>query len=171
MDPELQTLVKLPVVLVSRKELYSIITVLGLTVLGCACVLGYSFAHCGELDHGVEKLRIYITSGDKMAERRPADAGGAVGNRSTTVKEPATWRVPRVEPAVNTGNVSVDLTGDAGASRQEATGGRRPDMAQSEDKVGSAAGPTGKNGPPIAYSVVAPNVTQAVPVGGFIKTR
>lgn len=71
----------LPVVLLNRDGLYVIIAVLGVSILGCACVLTYSFANYSKLKHNAEEVRNYIASranvanqhGVKLPKARRAD--------------------------------------------------------------------------------------------------
>lgn len=81
MEPDLHTQVNLPVVLINREGLYVIIAVLGVSILGCACVLTYSFTNYNKLKRNAEEVRSYIASrasianqhGGKLPEARRAD--------------------------------------------------------------------------------------------------
>ncbi|KAH7977080.1 hypothetical protein HPB51_027055 [Rhipicephalus microplus] len=57
MESELETRVSIPVVFVNRHDLYVIVAVLGVAILGCACVQGYSFSN-----FNAEEVRSYIAS-------------------------------------------------------------------------------------------------------------
>ncbi|KAL1435196.1 hypothetical protein MTO96_011120 [Rhipicephalus appendiculatus] len=50
------------VVLISRKGLHVIVAVLGVTILGCACAVAYSFGNYSKLKKNVEDVRNYIAS-------------------------------------------------------------------------------------------------------------
>ncbi|KAL3199505.1 hypothetical protein MRX96_013831 [Rhipicephalus microplus] len=62
MESELETRVSITVVFVNRHDLYVIVAVLGVAILGCACVLGYSFSNFAMLTRNAEEVRSYITS-------------------------------------------------------------------------------------------------------------
>ncbi|CAN7939849.1 unnamed protein product [Ixodes hexagonus] len=67
MEAELRTQVNFPVVLINREGLYVIIAVLGVSILGCACVLTYSFTNYTKLKKNAEEVRSYISSKTKVA--------------------------------------------------------------------------------------------------------
>lgn len=69
MESELQTQVNLPVVLINREGLYVIIAVLGVSILGCACVLTYSFTNYNKLKRNAEEVRNYIASRANVANQ------------------------------------------------------------------------------------------------------
>ncbi|KAL3199501.1 hypothetical protein MRX96_013827 [Rhipicephalus microplus] len=58
MESELETRVSIPVVFVNRHDLFVIVAVLGVAILGCACVLGYSFSNFAMLKCNVEKYAV-----------------------------------------------------------------------------------------------------------------
>ncbi|KAL3199506.1 hypothetical protein MRX96_013832 [Rhipicephalus microplus] len=58
----LETRVSIPVVFVNRHDLYVIVAVLGVAILGCACVLGYSFSNFAILKRNAEEVRSYNAS-------------------------------------------------------------------------------------------------------------
>ncbi|KAH8036948.1 hypothetical protein HPB51_007617 [Rhipicephalus microplus] len=62
MESELETRVSTPVVFVNCHDLYVIVAVLGVAILGCACVLAYSFSNFAMLIRNAEEVRSYITS-------------------------------------------------------------------------------------------------------------
>ncbi|KAL3193638.1 hypothetical protein MRX96_016982 [Rhipicephalus microplus] len=62
MESELGTRVSVPVVFVNRHGLYAIVAVLGVALLGFACVLGLSFKIIAILKQSAEKVRGYIAS-------------------------------------------------------------------------------------------------------------
>ncbi|KAH8036949.1 hypothetical protein HPB51_007618 [Rhipicephalus microplus] len=62
MESELDTRVSIPVVFVNRHDLYVIVAVLGVAILGCACVLGYSFSNFAILKRNAEEVRSYNAS-------------------------------------------------------------------------------------------------------------
>ncbi|KAH7969503.1 hypothetical protein HPB52_019064 [Rhipicephalus sanguineus] len=90
MEAELQTRVNLPVVLVNREGLYVIIAVLGVSILGCAGVLTYSFTNHAKLKRNAEEVRSYIASRVKAADQlsggKQVTAAGAANARPTTIK-------------------------------------------------------------------------------------
>ncbi|KAH7942632.1 hypothetical protein HPB51_028687 [Rhipicephalus microplus] len=62
MESELETRVSIPVVFVNRHDLYVIMAVLSVAILGCACVLGYSFSNFAMLKRNAEEVRSCIAS-------------------------------------------------------------------------------------------------------------
>ncbi|KAH7942151.1 hypothetical protein HPB49_021250 [Dermacentor silvarum] len=60
MEPQMQARFSLPVVVINREGLYVIIAVLGVSILGCACVLAYSLGNYGKLKKNAEEVRNYI---------------------------------------------------------------------------------------------------------------
>ncbi|KAL1431938.1 hypothetical protein MTO96_013732 [Rhipicephalus appendiculatus] len=79
MDAELQTRVNLPVVLINRRGLYVIIAVLGVSILGCAGVLTYSFSNYAKLKRNADEVRSYIASRAKAADRPSVDKQAPAG--------------------------------------------------------------------------------------------
>ncbi|KAL1467328.1 hypothetical protein MTO96_026211 [Rhipicephalus appendiculatus] len=69
MEAELQTRVNLPVVLVNREGLYVIIALLGVSILGCAGLLTYSFTNYAMLKQNAEEVRSYIASRIKAVDQ------------------------------------------------------------------------------------------------------
>ncbi|KAL3208063.1 hypothetical protein MRX96_009661 [Rhipicephalus microplus] len=61
-ESELETRVSIPVVFVKRRDLHVIVAALGVAILGCACVLVYSFSNFTTLKQNAEELRSYIAS-------------------------------------------------------------------------------------------------------------
>ncbi|KAH7942155.1 hypothetical protein HPB49_021254 [Dermacentor silvarum] len=78
MEPEVQARVGLPVVLVNRDGLYVIIAVLGVSILGCACVLTYSLGNYGKLMKYAEEVRNYIFHRDTKAAVKEHSGGKQV---------------------------------------------------------------------------------------------
>lgn len=74
----METQVNLPVVLVNREGLYALIAVLGVSILGCACVLAYSFSNYIVLKKNAEEVRHYISSRAKLATQDDASKPHAV---------------------------------------------------------------------------------------------
>ncbi|KAH7982582.1 hypothetical protein HPB52_005771 [Rhipicephalus sanguineus] len=76
MESELETRVSVPVVFVNRHDLYAIVVVLGVAILGCACVLGYSFSNFAMLKRNAEEVRSYIASransADQLGDGKPS---------------------------------------------------------------------------------------------------
>ncbi|KAH8038240.1 hypothetical protein MRX96_026625 [Rhipicephalus microplus] len=62
MESELETRVSIAVVFVNRHDLCVIVAVLDVAILGCACVLGYSFINFAMLRRNAEEVRSYIAS-------------------------------------------------------------------------------------------------------------
>lgn len=81
MESELQTQVNLPVVLINREGLYVIIAVLGVSILGCACVLTYSFTNYNKLKRNAEEVRNYIASRANVANQHGGKLPEAPGAR------------------------------------------------------------------------------------------
>lgn len=69
MESELETRVNIPVVFVNRHDLYAIVVVLGIAILSCACVLGYSFSNFTQLKRNAEEVRNYIASRANSADQ------------------------------------------------------------------------------------------------------
>ncbi|XP_049526675.1 uncharacterized protein LOC125946755 [Dermacentor silvarum] len=122
MEPEVQARVGLPVVLVNRDGLYVIIAVLGVSILGCACVLTYSLGNYGKLMKYAEEVRNYIFHRDTKAAVKEHSGGKqttAAGDtrpsdvRSVTVQIPtpnASANGPRVDagPSLGAGPTNSD---------------------------------------------------------------
>ncbi|KAK8764142.1 hypothetical protein V5799_033248 [Amblyomma americanum] len=158
MDAELQALVNLPVVLVHRKDLYVIVAVLSVSILGCACVLGYSFTNNARLKSSAEMLRAYIASKEKEKEpprsgddaKPTANAGGAADRHPATVKQPVPLDVRYgIGMAMQAGsrsptNLSAVLSRlqasrtrrtSSGSEQQNVVRGKSPAAAASDKKV------------------------------------
>ncbi|KAH7942152.1 hypothetical protein HPB49_021251 [Dermacentor silvarum] len=75
METEVQARVGLPVVLVNRDGLYVIIAVLGVSILGCACVLTYSLGNYGKMKKNAEEVRNYILHRDTKAAVKEHSGG------------------------------------------------------------------------------------------------
>ncbi|KAH9384363.1 hypothetical protein HPB48_026370 [Haemaphysalis longicornis] len=108
MEPELQTQVNLPVVIINSEGLYVIITVLGVSLLGCACVLTYSFVNYRKLKSNAEDVRRYIASQAMAADQQhgtqpAAQNAGRAPNPSHTKR--ALPRQQPTESALNKGEV------------------------------------------------------------------
>ncbi|KAL1431937.1 hypothetical protein MTO96_013731 [Rhipicephalus appendiculatus] len=115
MNTELQTRVNLPVVLVNREGLYVIFAVLGVSILGCAGVLTYSFTNYAKLKRNVEEVRSYIASRAKVADQlsggKQVTAADVANNRPATVKAvvpPAAGNGLVVEPALSTAKAASE---------------------------------------------------------------
>lgn len=116
MEAGLHTQVSLPVVLINREGLYVIIAVLGVSILGCACVLTYSFTNYTKLKKNAEEVRNYISSKTKLA----AQSGG--GNNKRLVASTGPNGHPR-----NRGKSVADLSlSAAGGTAGSTAGGGRP---------------------------------------------
>ncbi|XP_064457024.1 uncharacterized protein LOC135367841 [Ornithodoros turicata] len=68
MEPEPEPQVNSPAVLINSEGLYVIIAVLGVSILGCACVLTYSFTNYNKLKKNAEEVRNFIASRTKLNE-------------------------------------------------------------------------------------------------------
>ncbi|KAH7985667.1 hypothetical protein HPB51_026777 [Rhipicephalus microplus] len=115
MEGELQTRVNVPVVLVNRECLYVIIAVLGVSILGCAGVLTYSFTNHAKLKRNAEEVRNYIASRAKVADQlsggKQVTAANATNNRAATVKAvipPVAGSGLVVEPALSAAKAASD---------------------------------------------------------------
>lgn len=130
MEPELQTQVNLPVVLINREGLYVIIAVLGVSILGCACVLTYSFTNYHKLKSNAEEVRRYIASKAKVTDlpggKQPAAQipSGARVPSATKKALPGPGQQPKAE-ALNKG---------------EALNETFAVVAREEDRVAGASG-------------------------------
>ncbi|KAK8761452.1 hypothetical protein V5799_027279 [Amblyomma americanum] len=128
MEPEVQQEVNRPVLLINRAGLYVILAVLAVSILGCLCVLGYSFTNHEKLKRNAEEVRNFIASQTKTAERRQGVSAASVGNASstTTTKAAASAAAPAYQPKVGVGApfgvTASKSAGDAYAlvARQEA---------------------------------------------------
>ncbi|KAL3193641.1 hypothetical protein MRX96_016985 [Rhipicephalus microplus] len=69
MESDLETRERTPAVFVERLDLYFIVVVLGVAILGFACVLGYSFRHFAMLKQNAEEVRRSIASRTNSADR------------------------------------------------------------------------------------------------------
>ncbi|CAN8020563.1 unnamed protein product [Ixodes persulcatus] len=115
MEAGLHTQVSLPVVLINREGLYVIIAVLGVSILGCACVLTYSFTNYTKLKKNAEEVRNYISSKTKLA----AQSGG--GNKRVVASTG-----PKGHPR-NRGKSVADLSlSAAGGTAGSTAGGGGP---------------------------------------------
>lgn len=120
MEPELQTQVNLPVVLINREGLYVIIAVLGVSILGCACVLTYSFTNYNKLKRNAEEVRNYIASRANVANR-----GKLPDSRRADVRPDTKKAFPRHVPRADATSKGEALNETfAIAARQEAAPGR-----------------------------------------------
>ncbi|KAH9360975.1 uncharacterized protein LOC144145306 [Haemaphysalis longicornis] len=122
MEPELQTQVNLPVVLINREGLYVIIAVLGVSILGCACVLTYSFTNYNKLKRNAEEVRNYIASRANVANQH----GGKLPDARRADVRPDTKKAfPRHAPRADaTGKGEALNETFAIVARQEAAPGR-----------------------------------------------
>lgn len=119
MEAELQTRVNLPVVLVNREGLYVIVAVLGVSILGCAGVLTYSFTNYAKLKRNADEARAYIASrvnaaaqisGGKQAAADGVSVVTSAGDRTATVEA-------MVPPAAGSDR-AVELSTSVGASER-----------------------------------------------------
>lgn len=97
MDPELRTEVNLPIVIVNRESLYVIIAVLGISILGCACVLTYSFINYHKLKRNAEEVRSYIPARAKEADQHGGKSP-ALGSSGADAQFASRKKEPRAEP-------------------------------------------------------------------------
>lgn len=88
MEPGMETRVSIPVVLVNRQELYAIVAVLGIAILGCVCVLGFSYSNFAKLKRNADEVRDYIASHPPNPNRAQSAYQRGDGNQSTV--EPGT---------------------------------------------------------------------------------
>ncbi|KAH7936688.1 hypothetical protein HPB49_002650 [Dermacentor silvarum] len=135
MDPELRAHANLPAVLINRQGLYVIIAVLGVSILGCACVLTYSFTNYSRLKRNAEEVRNYIAASpggvkvaaDKMSGGRDQAAVGGVimgDARSSAVAALA---------VVAAGNES-----SVGLATQRGAAGNKSDVSLGERSAGTS---------------------------------
>ncbi|KAH6935754.1 hypothetical protein HPB50_009321 [Hyalomma asiaticum] len=97
MDGELRTRVNAPVILINREGLYVVIGVLGVSILGCAAVLTYSFTNYAKLKRNAEEVRGYIALRTKAAHQPSDDKqASAVVGGVTSVDDHS----PSVNPAM-----------------------------------------------------------------------
>ncbi|KAH7947492.1 hypothetical protein HPB52_012366 [Rhipicephalus sanguineus] len=153
MDADLRAHVNVPVVLINHAGLYVIIAELGVSILGCFCVLTYSFTSYAMLKRNAEEVRQYIAASSDVAKvavdqktgagDQPAAAGGnKIGDAlSSTVVIPATTGPVNGSRSLATqhgraGN-RIDVSSARPNSdtfpvlaRQRASGKQRPDVVQ-----------------------------------------
>ncbi|XP_077544701.1 uncharacterized protein LOC144157839 [Haemaphysalis longicornis] len=98
MEPELQTRVNLPVVLLNREGLYVIIAVLGVSILGCVCVLTYSFLNYSKLKSNAEEVRRYIASQAMAANQQQGKKQVAQSASGAHVPSDTKGTLPGQEP-------------------------------------------------------------------------
>lgn len=178
MEPELQTQVNLPVVLMNREGLYAIVAVLGVSILGCACVLTYSFTNYSKMKRNAEEVRNYMASRAKLAHERGAakQAGGgskAAGAASATFRASVPVLPAKVEMEKQQGPISGenDTLASQSAASAVATGldtsgvargdAQRPSVDQgggNGDATSTVAAAVGKNAQ-LVYSIMAANVS------------
>ncbi|KAH7968434.1 hypothetical protein HPB52_008413 [Rhipicephalus sanguineus] len=115
MEEELQTRVNLPVVLVNREGLYVIIAVLGVSILGCAGVLTYSFTNYAKLKRNAEEVRSYIASRVKAADQ--LSGGKQVTAADVANHRPANVKVV-IPPAAGNGLAAETLLSTAKAASE-----------------------------------------------------
>ncbi|KAH7942144.1 hypothetical protein HPB49_021242 [Dermacentor silvarum] len=118
MEPEVQARLSLPVVLAHSEGLYVIIAVLGVSILGCACVLTYSLGNYGKMKKNAEEVRNYIAHlttkaavDEHSGDKRTAAAGGVgtIDVRSVTTEIPV--------PVASANGSRVDAGPSLGAGR------------------------------------------------------
>ncbi|KAL1478950.1 hypothetical protein MTO96_015944 [Rhipicephalus appendiculatus] len=178
MEPELQTQVNSPVVLMNREGLYAIVAVLGVSILGCACVLTYSFTNYSKMKRNAEEVRNYMASRAKLAHERSVakQAGGsskAADALSATDKASVPVLPAKVEMEKQQGPISsendtlanqsavsavADGLDTTGVARSDA---QRPSVDQGGDNgdtTSTVAAAVGKNAQ-LVYSIMAANVS------------
>lgn len=117
MEPGMETRVSIPVVLVNRQELYAIVAVLGIAILGCVCVLGFSYSNFAKLKRNADEVRDYIASHPPNSDRAPAAYQRGDGNQSA------------IEPGMSdnyTGAAEVPFHGDREDERSVVVERRSP---------------------------------------------
>lgn len=101
-DPEPQAQADRSVVLVSRKTVYTIVAVLGVTMLGCTCALAFSLSNYNILKRNDEDVRSYIASRTKLVDRQNGSKSVAVDAQRTTAEAPVQTRpAERNEPRLD----------------------------------------------------------------------
>ncbi|KAH7960714.1 hypothetical protein HPB49_022519 [Dermacentor silvarum] len=103
--PELRAHATLPVVLINRGGLYVIIAVLDVSILGCACVLTYSFTNYSRLKRNAEEVRNYIAASAGVAK--------VAGDKKSLSKQPSAADDARMGDALASSVSFKDLV-DAG---------------------------------------------------------
>ncbi|XP_070395234.1 uncharacterized protein [Dermacentor albipictus] len=182
MEPELQTQVNLPVVLMNREGLYAIVAVLGVSILGCACVLTYSLTNYSKMKRNAEEVRNYMASRAKLTHERSGtkQAGGGGSRVAHALPTNDKAAVPAKEPKVEIGKqegplsngndtfVSQTTTGaSAAGTTLEAAGSARGDAQRSGvdqgggsgDATAAVATAVAKSAPTMVYSIMAANVS------------
>ncbi|KAK8768637.1 hypothetical protein V5799_014898 [Amblyomma americanum] len=129
MEARLQARVNRPVVLINREGLYVVMAALGLSILGCASVLGYSFANYGQLMRNAEEVRSYIASRTKLADQNGTHGEGgsrkssADAHPATTKAVEAASRAAGYQRSANRSGIVASLSDRfAVLARQEALG-------------------------------------------------
>ncbi|KAH7936479.1 hypothetical protein HPB49_000031 [Dermacentor silvarum] len=193
MEPDLRAHVNLPVVLVNREGLYVIIAVLGVSNLGRACVLTYSFTNYSRLKRKAEEIRNYMAASSGGAK-------AAAGQKSEGfIRQPSEAGRSRISDALSStvlldaGNeISIDL------ERLRAAGGNKRAVSylgRSDNDLeftvheasGAAMGPLqirGRNGDApaevataravgvaVVYSIMAGNVRKRTKPSNFAEAK
>ncbi|KAH7936481.1 hypothetical protein HPB49_000033 [Dermacentor silvarum] len=195
MEPDLRAHVNLPVVLVNREGLYVIIAVLGVSNLGRACVLTYSFTNYSRLKRDAEEVRNYIAASSGGAKVAPDQKSGAF------IRQPSEAGRSRISDTLSStvlldaGNeISIDLErlrAAGGNKRAVSSVGRSDNEPILEFTVheasGAAMGPLqirGRNGDAPAevatartvgvaavYSIMAGNVRKRTKPSKFAEAK
>lgn len=183
MEPELQTQVNLPVVLMNREGLYAIVAVLGVSILGCACVLTYSFTNYSKMKRNAEEVRNYMASRAKLAHERSGTKQAGVSKvalAASATDKASVLAVPAKEakveigkqqgPPIDGNDTFVSLTAigaSAAVTTLEASGatGGGDEQLSSVDQGGGSGGETVAvaeavaNSAPVVYTMMATNVS------------
>ncbi|KAH7981327.1 hypothetical protein HPB49_023149 [Dermacentor silvarum] len=182
MEPELQTQVNLPVVLMNREGLYAIVAVLGVSILGCACVLTYSFTNYSKMKRNAEEVRNYMASRAKLVHERSGTKQAGVSKvalAASATDKASVLAVPAKEAKVEMGKqqgppidgndtfVSQTAIGaSAAVTTLEASGTTGGDeQLSSVDQGGGSGGETVAvaeavaNSAPVVYSMMSASVS------------
>ncbi|KAH6947818.1 hypothetical protein HPB50_021547 [Hyalomma asiaticum] len=188
MDPELQAQVNMPVVLMNREGLYAIVAVLGVSILGCACVLTYSFTNYSKMKRNAEEVRSYMESRAKLVQQhsgaKQAGGGFKVADAPSATDKASIPALPRnVEMekqqwSLDDGNeTSVSQTAmSAVATMLDASTVARNDVQLPNvdeggvrgDETGTVASDVGKDAQ-LVYSTVVANVSGNGTEPGFVE--
>ncbi|KAH7938409.1 hypothetical protein HPB49_023184 [Dermacentor silvarum] len=196
MDPDLRAHINMPLVPINREGLYVIIAVPGVSILGCPCVLTYSFTNYSRLKRNAEEVRNYIAASSGGAKVSVDQQSGSLS------KQPSAADVARMGDAFSStasfkdhdaGNaISADLgrqrAGDAKGSdvsdaglnandafpvlaRQKAYGavtGALLDGVGNGDAAAAVASATTVDAA-VAYSIMAANVSRGTKRDSFAE--
>lgn len=114
MESDLETRVNFPAVRVNRAGMYAVVAVLGIVILSCVGVLGYSFSNYALLKRNAEEMRQYVVSQTNASGQNGGGKRAAVGDH-----QPRFMKSPNPAAAMG-GIVAVRELGATGQKIQSA---------------------------------------------------